>query len=374
MICVCTLIDANSHILEGKTVIKDLVGLYSILINKSLRLIDMRDDFVDKFFSQTSLRHFITEAKKLNPLLRIEASNSRLVMEEEKEERIREMKSNEELLQFVVQNNDALKVIQRIFAEVNNANRDSMLASAKLSAMHLELANLQAERDSAVSKEHVANSLYEMTNMKLDTIVSKINNNYGKKFDLGKIMGIKIDIKRYKKILYIKEVTRVKYVDTLVYYVQEILKTLYSYPVRLVVMEARDAYYKAELYPRCKPHTSLSYADVAGSDIFMTGFQHKLMESITANPSDVDFLIVLDRTGWEAPYLIGNGVEVLYTVSDTSDIKFSCPKGRIISYSKETLHVKYINEFDKLSMEEKISAYSSMDTVKKIIELMERGE
>jgi len=269
---------------------------------------------------------------------------------------------------------ESLSIIQRVVADSNKVRQDSVLASAKLGAMHLELAKLQLEVNRAEQSESVVRLLLDSATIKLETLLSRINYNYGKDIDPNKLSGINVDFKRYRKILYIKEITRVKYTDTLLYYLQEILKTLYGVPARLLVIEPRDSYSRASLYPKCKPHTELTYAGVYTEDIFMAGYQQKLTESILSNPGEVDYLLILDRSCTDTPFVVGAGVETIYTVSDMKDIKFSCKLNALLSYSKDTLHVKYIKDFDEMSMEEKITAYSSMSTVQHLINVLERGD
>jgi hypothetical protein len=166
----------------------------------------------------------------------------------------------------------------------------------------------------------------------------------------------------------------VHYVDTLIYYVLEILKTLYGVPTRFVVIESAFAYERASLYPTCVRHTELTFRDVVDSNIYMAGFHPNLMESILKNPSNAEYLIVLDRSGFDRPYLRGENVEGLVTVSDMNDLgEGLVNRNRIISYSNTTLHVPFIKEFNNLSMEEKIGKYSSMQATKDIINLLERG-
>ena len=61
----------------------------------------------------------------------------------------------------------------------------------------------------------------------------------------------------YDKVIYIKEITRVQYIDTLVYYLKEILRVLYSMPTRLVVIESYYGSGCPRLYPKLTPHYAL---------------------------------------------------------------------------------------------------------------------
>lgn len=206
---------------------------------------------------------------------------------------------------------------------------------------------------------------------KLHQLISRINYSYGKQVDEDKML--QIEGCRYDKVLYIKEITRVHYTDTFIYYLQEILKTLYGVPARVLVIEAYYAYDRLKLYPSLKPHWNLTYRDVYESDIYMAGFQPKLARDIMQNSSAYNYLIILDRGGAGYQHILNEKIETLYTVSDPKDFPKDVDPSRIITYRGDThLIIDYIPDFDKLPSERKISEYSSMPAMQAVIELMER--
>ena len=98
----------------------------------------------------------------------------------------------------------------------------------------------------------------------------------------------------------------------------------------------------------------------------------KTMEGILKNPSNVEYLIVLDRCGMGVPHIIGDDVEYVYTMSDPADNYDDLPASRIISYFHETLHIPHIEGFDDLSNEDKVMRYSNMQITKFLIGLLEK--
>ena len=89
------------------------------------------------------------------------------------------------------------------------------------------------------------------------------------------------------------------------------------------------------------------------------------------NPSNVEYLIVLDRCGFEVPHILGDGVEYVYTMSDLEDNFDRLDPRRIISYSHSTLYIPHIEGFNELSVEDRMVRYSSMKIIKHLIELLE---
>ena len=116
---------------------------------------------------------------------------------------------------------------------------------------------------------------------------------------------------------------------------------------------------------------NLTIADTYKEDIFCAGFSEPLVADILKNPNKQPFLIVLDRSAWDKPFIRGNGVDVYYTVSDIKDMEVFNQFDHIISYNENTLSIPFIDNFDSLDMQERISKYSSMDIMKKTINLME---
>ena len=143
-------------------------------------------------------------------------------------------------------------------------------------------------------------------------------------------------------------------------------------PTRVLCIEGYYAEGKIDQYPQLKPHHNLIERDVLKGDILMLGMQPKLMQDILKNASNISILIVLDRGGYAVPHISGDNVEVIYTVSDLKDKPEWIPNGRCISYSNDSLFIKYLKDFDKMDITTRIGAYSSMSIMKKLVQLIER--
>lgn len=370
---VCLLTNAHVEVVQGKGIIKNLEELYIIITDLETRTIEIRSDFFEKFFTETGFHKFKEDALKVNKYITFVYDEKYVNTYNEMAKDIEKLKDFDELMHFILNRKDkALPVVRHLAEYYNKSFQEILSADSKLSTVHLELIEAVNSKQSSEAKYEKLLTTYQSVVERLDTLVSRINYQYEKDIDVNKMNVIELSGTSYRKILYIKEITRVHYVDTFIKSLQEILKTVKELPARLVVIEAPHAYHKSKLYPGCKPHTELTYNDVFGSDIFMAGFQQKIIETVLNNPSKIDFLIVLDRGSNPVPHLTGSGVETLYTVSDIKDIDFTVDNTRLISYRTDTLRVPYIEDFDELSPQEVISDYSSMDIVKAVIKLLER--
>ena len=372
MILVCTLTNVADTLLENKVVATTLNELYSYIAKPKLREVIMKDDFVDAYFTDTSLRVFIKEAKRLNEFLKFKVSTSMSNINIDTTEAVIHMDSRDELIDYVVRKENSLTLLKDALNTVHDAHDASLAAASKLSTMHLEVNKERDLRETTERKYKNLEEQYTIVHNSLDSLLRRINYQYGIEMSPEKMYGLDIRVNNYQKTLYIKEITRVKYTDTMIYYLQEVMRVLYGVRARLLVLESRDAYGKAFMYPTCKSHLELTYQDIFNSDIFVPGYQSKLMEMVLNNPAGIPYLIILDRTGSLYPFLRGNNVETIYTVSTLKDVPFELKRGDCISYHKDTLHIKHIENFDKLTVEEKLAKYSEMHIITSLVDRMER--
>lgn len=207
---------------------------------------------------------------------------------------------------------------------------------------------------------------------RLDYFLDSVKLFNGIDLDMSRVFST--DTHNYTKVLYFKEITRVQYMDSFIQYLQEILKVVHHMPVRLCVIEPHFANGKVDQY-NLPVHYELTDKDVVGGDILMLGYQDKLFESIMKNTSRIPVLVVLDRAGYHIPHIkssAGN-VEYFYMASDPNDIRVSTPLSRVISYSKDTLNIPYIENYEKLDANQRIGKYSNTNIMKSIVKLVERG-
>lgn len=339
--------------------------------NRQNNTVIIRRDFATKYFTPSGLQQYIENVKAFNRNIDIKLDEKSLVMTMPRMiSKLAEVNDPEEysdlLCTYPKEFLDAMKFLLRDESmhqkELLNASGDV----SRLQAIIDEYANDKADLAHKLNVEQ-ENKFFVQT--KLSTLVNRINFQYNADVD-EKTMFVQNEHK-YDKILYFKEITRVQYMDSFIYYLKEILKVLYSMPARLLVIEGYYASGKERLYPGLVPHHKLTEEDVLSNDVLMLGMQPKLMHDILQNPSNISILIVLDRAGFISPHIRGKNIEYFYTASDRSDIPDNVPNSRIISYKDDTLFIPMIDGYDKLDDGQRISKYSSLEIVKNIISMVE---
>lgn len=373
MIYLASLVEETQDKIDGYKIIHTKKELDKIICDnlKSHRVV-IRKDFASKFFTPIGLSNYIKSAKSINVNIIIDLDMDSDVLTNDK--MIRKLErccSVEEMIDLAV--GHTKEYIDTIDYLIKHRNTDT----EKMLQFSNQVARLQSiideqqkviEDQKYTINQEVRNKLSYQS--QLHALISRINYQYDKHIDKDRLFTI--DNNTYDKVLYIKEYSRVQYVDTLVYYLKEILRTIYGMPTRLLVVESYYAEGKVSMYPNLKPHHNLIERDVLSGDILMLGMQPILMQNILKNPSNISILIVLDRGGYAVPHIKGNNVEMIYTFSDMSDKPEWIPDGRCISYEKNTLNIPLIKDFKNLDASQKIAEYSSLEIVMSLIQLLER--
>lgn len=370
MIYVCTLTNSKDIVLNGKDIIMTTEELYKHITDTKCTGLEIKSDFVHKYYTDSSLQIEIDNIRKLNPRINIQVDYK--TKQESDISLMSELKDVEDFISWAFANkNEAFEIYQNLCKEHNKKVNTYLEANAKVNELNLAYIDVKKEKEDEVAKCKNLQRQLEDVSAKYNSLLSKINMNYNVGITSKYLEPIKLSVNAYQKILYIKEVTRVTYVDTFIYYLKEILRSLYSVPARLLVMESPLGYSRAYMYPECKNSLNLNIGDVYNKDIFVAGYSEELVKDVLKNPNRQPYLVVLDRTDWRDTFITGTNVETYYTASDIQDLIDFQDLEHIISYNNNTLHIDYIEDFDKLEPQEKIIKYSSMDIMKKTINLLE---
>lgn len=339
--------------------------------NRQNNTVIIRRDFATKYFTPSGLQQYIENVKAFNRNVDIKLDEKSLVMTMPRMiSKLAEVNDPEEysdlLCTYPKEFLDAMRFLLR---DESMHQKELLNASGDVSRLQAIIDEYANDKADLAHKLHVEQENKFFVQTKLSTLVNRINFQYNADVD-EKTMFVQNEHK-YDKILYFKEITRVQYMDSFIYYLKEILKVLYSMPARLLVIEGYYASGKERLYPGLVPHHKLTEEDVLSNDVLMLGMQPKLMHDILQNPSNISILIVLDRAGFISPHIRGKNIEYFYTASDRSDIPDNVPNSRIISYKDDTLFIPMIDGYDKLDDGQHISKYSSLEIVKNIISMVE---
>lgn len=343
-----------------------------VVDNLNSNKVVIRQDFAHEYFTPSGLASYVEEVRRINFNIIIELDmRDEIITRDKLKTQIAECRNTSELLMLIgAHEKEFMDTLKYLIQQDNSEFKQMLEYSNQVSRLQSIIEGMQAElveRDYTIQTE-LANKLQYQS--KFHALISRINYQHNAGVDKNKLFHV--DQNSYDKILYIKEVSRVQYTDTLIYYLKEILKTLYAMPTRILAIESYYADGKIPQYPTLVPHHQLIERDVIKGDVLMLGMQPNIMQDILKNSSNISVLIVLDRAGYSVPHITGDNVEMLYTVSDLKDVPDGVPYGRVISYSEQTQFIKFVKEFDKLDASARISEYSSMGIVKNIISLLEK--
>lgn len=358
----------NDILIRGDECIVNMEELYCALSDPECTDITITKDFYDKYFTFTALCDFVENCGTVAPNVTVTVQDTVYTDMNSAVREIARYKTAEEISYAMVMNpTKFIATLQELCSYYFAARDDASIANNKVSELMLLIDELKLD------KSRLSGELERMTthanelNASLQTLVNRVNFRYEKTINPDELFVLHEN--QFKHVLYIKEITRVRFVDTLLYYLQEIMKTLYSAPIRTLVIEPFYSYGREALYPGYKPHWKLSYRDVYSGNIFMAGVQPKVMRDVLQNSNHLHYLVILDRGGYMTPHLDSSNVTTMYTVASMED----APEGacNIISYSEDTLNIPFIEDFEELSPEEKIQKYSSMKILQTLVDALE---
>lgn len=346
-----------------------------VIDNNHANTIIFRKDFISKYYTPSGFEEFMESARKVNPNLIMKMEEDLDMINFDKmTQKVNATKTLEELMTLIsYYPNEVYDTIKRITGTIETHKEKFLEYSAQISELQNRNLNLTAEKEELEKRLELQQLSDESLKSRHNILVSRINYQYGINYNADKTFVV--DENSFDKIIYIKEVTRVQYIDTFIYYLREILKIIYGMPTRTVVIESYYADSKPPLYPDLKPHYELNHEDILSGNILMLGMQPKIMIDVLKNASNISFLIVLDRAGYSEPHITGENVEYFFTASDIHDLPETFDKTRIISYDDSTLSIPFIDRFNELDTSNKMALYSSFSITKSIIDLLNtKGE
>lgn len=360
----------NNVLIAGNRCCINLEELYQCLLDPLCMEVEIRKDFVQEYFTYSSVVDFVSSTTKMFRHVRVHVNET---VYNGLNEAIRDLRCLKTVSDFIygVEKNPTLvlSTIRTLCDKHEAMDKESSSINNKMASMTVRMEELNKKLGYEQRRNAVLQQYVNDVTAKLHSLVSRVNFRYEKTIEPDNMFMLKSN--SYNHVLYIKEITRVQFVDSLMYYLREILKTLYSMPVRYLVIEPYYSYKRAELYSDMRPHWELSYNDIFEGDIFMSGFQPKVMSDVLNNPNRVGFLVILDRGGYAVPHVTGSNVTTIYTVSDMKDCPEDLDRSRVISYSPDTMYIPLIEDYESLCLEERIQKYSSMSVMHELIQYME---
>lgn len=390
-------------------VFTDMEGFYSYAYDNSINTFVITDKFIKLFFYSNSLIESIQEIQKIRQKLDIvllgeecsyEIAGTYLIKEKwdlpthtsnliarlyqrkktlstnRYEYTYRDFKLNsrnsKDILMYILANPyESMEFLRELLNEYKRINMNTNAILNKAATLELENKNLMDQLDNVKIHCKESDKKYSLLRQAYDSLISKINTQYFPYEEEGD-GGYEPAIIHFEKILYVKEISQVKYTQTMLYYLQNILNTISDNHTRSIIIECPYTYHLEPLYPNFVAHNKLTHGELINSDLLMIGYQKDILLSVLQNTTRNKYLIIWDRTGTENIYVKNQKVRVLYCLSDIKDNEhFHFPETNILCYEESLKHISYIKEFESMGIQEKMAVYSSMPIIKELIAAME---
>lgn len=374
MIYLASLDEAIEDKLSRYTFIHDKASLAKVVCETDkANTIIFRKEFVEKYFTPTGFDEYCRGIKSLNPNLVIRIDNPETIETlDSMTRKIINCRNMREILMLASAHEKEFTDTILQMATASKRERDAMLYySTQISQLQTQASSLIDEIEDIKSELNNEQQTKLEYQSKYNNLVARINYQYGVNYNADKVFEVAGH--SYDKVLYFKEISRVQYTDSFIYYLQQILKIVYGMPTRVLVIEPYYADGKVEQYPKLKPHYALTQEDVISGDVLMLGVQPNTLQDILRNASNVSFLIILDRAGYSKPHVYGDEVEYFYLTSDVKDKPNHVHDLRCISYADHTLNIPHVDNFNTLDDSAKMTIYSSYPIVKSIVGLINGG-
>ena len=286
--------------------------------------------------------------------------------------RINSYRSDDFLAYIMANPSLSMSFLRELLANYNQNTMEMLSLKNKIETLILENSGLTDTLDRKDKTIETVEAAYNELFSKHGSLVQKINYQYNIPYDGEGENGFKQPVINFDKVLYIKEISHVKYTDTLLYYVQNIMNTVHKKHTRYIIIEPFGANKTAKLYPNHIPTPRLTHYALRHEDIVMVGYQTDIMMSVLQNTAKHGFLIVLDRSRSDYIYVQGDKVCPIYTFSDLSDSEvFNVPISNVLSYSHKGMYIPHIEGFKNMPAQEKLVAYSGLPVLKELITTLE---
>ncbi len=357
------------------TVFTDIDGFYKNAYDTVITMLVLTDDFIDKYIGWESIEEIISEVLKTRNTLNIvllgenikfdvpnvyvmrdkwdiptQISNTlakihtrHKVTTSNKNQKLYkdfEINSNnaDDLISYILANpNLSVSFMKELLKTYHSSTMEVWSLSNQIANQSLENTSLNDRLKNQSERINQLQARYNKLKYKHNDLVKRINFQYGVPYEEEGNTGYRPEILNYAKVLYIKEISYVKYTQTLLYYLQNIMNTLSTRHTRSLIIEKPGAFRLCNLYPNHIPHYNLTHKDLRNSDIVMVGYQKDIMLSILQNPARNGYLLIWDRTGTDNLYVSNENVKPLYTFSDLNDNEFyNIPLSNVLSYSTST--------------------------------------
>lgn len=355
--------------MESYTLLHSLDEVFNVLLDTAeSHVLIMGEDAVNYYFTPESYLAFIKNARNINPIITIRSEVEYTSTEDMIVKKISLAQKPQDIFDIIGGHpKEAFTTLKSLSTKIQAAVNESLIVSNRISEMHHQITSLKGEKENLQVQLAEAQKSKNYYHRMFEMLRNRVQHKFLKPLHEDTLNFCTSN--DYDKVIYIKEISHVPKVYSMIEAIQKIILMLYQTPCRLCVIEPYGASLRSYQYPNLKLDTELTTKDILSADILMLGYHPRIMEGIMHNASGSSFIIVYDRDGSDVEHIHGSNVSTFYVSGSDAEIEaFGLPKRRTISNEEVgALYIDNVPDYNKKTASEKLATYSSMKVVSEII-------
>jgi len=403
--------EENSALASYFTIARDLTELSFQIYDDAVDTLILTDAFIDREISWSKLEEFILPVHLIKPKLRVLIVGMDIKVNVENTTPIKVNWKSPEEINWIINNlykfnssaisntfdkiyndfmvnvqdpsslaqyilkfpDESQDVLYRVFDYYNKGYKDKMAQESTINRLRIQNDGLSKQLQ--IEEERNKSMSFESERVKYlyVDLINKLNDQYSLPIHDAGSLGYVVDDTTYRKILYVKQVSHLRYLPSLIYYLTTMNNSLHQEKTRYMIIEPQGKPSAQLIHPNLSLTNTPTIGELNNDDLLMVGYQKDIMHSVLNNVMNYGWLIVLDRTGTDYLFLRGKCVETLYTMNDPKDnFAFRYPSSRIVSYSRDGLHIPHVANFEEMDAHVRLKTYSDMSITKQLLDILGR--
>lgn len=355
--------------LSSYTLLHTMDDLFEVLLDTTDgHTIIMGEDAVGYYFTPESYLSFVKNAKRINPIVTIKSTSEITSTEDFICKKLAYAQKPDDIFRIIGGHpREAYTTLKGLAERVQQSVNESLVMSNRISEMQHKVAGLEGEKGNLEAQLTEAQRAKNYYHRMFEMLCNRMQHKFMKPLHEDSLNFCNSN--SYDRVIYIKEISHLTRVYSMIEALQQIILMLYQTPCRLCVIEPYGASLRSYQYPKLKLDTDLTTKDILSSDILMVGYHPRIMEGIMHNAGGSSFIIVYDRDGSNIEHIHGSNVTTYYVTNDPEEIDlFGLPRKRTITLpGHDALHIDTIHEYAEKTPSERLTAYSGMKIISDII-------
>ena len=328
----------------------------------------MGEDAVQYYFTPESYLEFIKNVRNINPIITIRSDVNYASAEDMIIKKLSLAQKPQDIFDIVGGHpKEAFTTLKSLSSKIQSSINESLIVSNRISEMHHQIQNLKGEKENLQMQLTEAQKSKNYYHRMFEMLRNRIQHKFLKPLHEDTLNFCTSN--DYDKVVYIKEISHVPKMFSMIEALQKIVPMVHETPCRLCVIEPYGASLRSYQYPNLKLDTELTTKDILSSDILMLGYHPRIMDGIMHNATRSSFIIVYDRDGSDIEHIHGSNVSTFYVASTEAEIDaFGLPKRRTISNEGVgALYIDNIPDYDKKTDSERLAIYSDMRVITELL-------